>query len=101
MIPVRANGDIPRDRSALWHWENPPVEVDAADFMPQEESAKTLRVRPLSVGRLIAEGRLRPAVYQGSPGVTRQSVLEELSRRRNPKTRIKYALKSFFHWFSI
>lgn len=90
-----------RYHSAISHWENPPVEVKATDFMSQEESAKLLRVRPLSVGRLIAEGRLQPAVFRGSPGVTRQSVFNELSRRGDPKTRMKLALKSFFHWFAL
>lgn len=83
---------------AMDHWEHPPVEVPAEEFMTQEDAAAELGISILTVGLYVAEGRVKPGTLRGEPGVIRASVQEELARRRVPGYRLKALFRSLFRY---
>ena len=76
----------------MYRWRHPPVEVGADDFMTQEQAAETLKLSMMWVPFLMQHGTLQPATLDGSPGVTRESVLNE-AENRNQRW---YKLRAFF-----
>ncbi len=86
--------------AAMYRWPHPPVEVIAEEFISQEDATRELNCTTLSVGRMIAEGRLRPATSVGRAGVTRVSLVGELARRQKPLWRARAFVRSLLHWLT-
>jgi hypothetical protein len=85
----------------MYGWPNPPIEVEDEDFVSQSDVAGELAVWTLSVGTLIAMGRLQPATLSGRAGVTRSSLAEEVQRRTRPLWRVRLVAQTLLHFFSF
>lgn len=79
--------------AVMYRWPNPPIEVEPDVFMTQEEAARVLGVSLLGIGLMIGDDRLRAATLNEEPGVTRDSVYTELTRRKED---FGYRVRSFF-----
>jgi hypothetical protein len=86
-------------------WTLPPVVVRDDEFMTQGEAAECLRSRaaPMpNVGILIARGILQQAfaASDGSEGVTRMSVEDEMRWRRtaSPWRKVTRRIGGVLHW---
>jgi hypothetical protein len=83
---------------AMHRWPHPPREVAAADLVTQEEAARVLGCRMLTVGSLVAQGRLLPVTAGGAAGVERASLERELHWRRTTRLwRVRSLLRGVWH----
>lgn len=101
MSPSRDGGERGAKRpypAAMYRWPNPPMEVAPEQFVSQQDAARELGAAVFTVGRLIAEGRLRAATCEGIAGVTRASLQEELAQREKRFWRVRAFLRSLLHW---
>lgn len=93
-------GQKKRYPAVMQRWPHPPRVLTSDEFVTQQDAAERLGVSLLSVGRLIAEGRLLPGTCNGELGVELASMEAERSRRTGRLWRPRSFVKSLWHWAS-
>lgn len=83
-------------------WDDPPVTVEANQWVAQPDAADILGVSVLRVGMLIANGHLEPVERSdGYAGVSRTSVEDERRWRSSTglRKRLFRCLRDCLRWF--